>query len=49
MGDSSKKRILEIWEYFVELVPEHEYLQLKGFVEGKIFFKTIFIHSTYFV
>ena len=35
MGDNSKEIILEIWEYFVELLPEHEYLQLKKFVEGK--------------
>ena len=49
MGDNSKKRILEIWEYFVELLPEHEYLQLKRFVEGKFFLKTIFIYSINFV
>ena len=46
MGDNSNQLILEIWEYFVELLPEHEYLQLKRFVEGKLFL-ILFYYSNF--
>ena len=39
MGDEPIKRILDIWEYFVRLLPEDEYDRLKSFIQGWYFYK----------